>query len=559
MAQNYDINYVINLRGKYGQQVADLTKKIQQLEGQIKKMSQASGKAGKATKGWSGEITGLARQLGIGFGLFEASRMVQQFAADSWHAASQVKAFERAIIASAGSAGTGHYQMARLDETINKLGLDLDATRKGFKVFQGSMRGMGLSAKEQNDIFEQLSTGVTAMGLNAEQSEGAFLALGQMMSKGRVQAEELRGQLAERIPGAFQIAADAMGVTTAELNKMLEQGEVVSSEFLPKFAAEIEKTFGDDAQRMIESHAAKTNRAMNSFDRYMETTGDILQRSVFGREAGEIMSEFQRTAVVSGGGGGAIGGTRAANEVEKVLQAINRDLEISQDLIRDYISIESLSDAKGLINYTNSVKQFNRALIETGSKEGQIALLQSRLKELMSIKPPESAYRQWSASIELLQRRLAQLNQTAVKDVTEQGNAAQEAMAKYIIPNYQISKKAIRDRLKDMIDLEESTVGRMIEVPGADGQQISRTQLLSNIRQLQNRLNSGGARTPGGGGFGGVTLAARSPKNFNITIGTLAELTFESYKDSTSKVDIQRAVAEALARALNDTQISAGA
>ena len=59
------------------------------------------------------------------------------------------------------------------------------------------------------------------MHLSAYESEGAFKALEQMLSKGKVSAEELRGQLGERIPGAFQIAARAMGMTTSELDKFM--------------------------------------------------------------------------------------------------------------------------------------------------------------------------------------------------------------------------------------------------------------------------------------------------------------------------------------------------
>lgn len=48
--------------------------------------------------------------------------------------------------------------------------------------------------------------------------------------------EELRGQLGDRLPGAVQLAAKAMGVTVEQLNEMVRRGEVASDEFLPKFA-----------------------------------------------------------------------------------------------------------------------------------------------------------------------------------------------------------------------------------------------------------------------------------------------------------------------------------
>lgn len=95
---------------------------------------------------------------------------------------------------------------------------------------------------------------------------GALLAIQQMMSKGTVQAEELRGQLGERLPGAFQIAARSMGVTTAELGKMLESGKVLADDFLPKFAAQLEKTFGASAEKAANSLQAQLNRMDNAWN-----------------------------------------------------------------------------------------------------------------------------------------------------------------------------------------------------------------------------------------------------------------------------------------------------
>jgi hypothetical protein len=86
-----------------------------------------------------------------------------------------------------------------------------------------------------------------------------------MISKGTVSAEELRGQLGERLPGAFNLAAKAMGVTTAELGKMLENGEIMAGDLLPKLALELNKTFGDKITGNVDSLQASTNRLSNTF------------------------------------------------------------------------------------------------------------------------------------------------------------------------------------------------------------------------------------------------------------------------------------------------------
>jgi tape measure domain-containing protein len=125
-----------------------------------------------------------------------------------------------------GSVEAGDAAMAQAAETAERLGLDLVATERGFS---------GLLAASR----EGVASAAAALQLPAEQVQGALTAIEQVMSKGKVQAEELRGQLGKRIPGAFQIAARAMGVTTAELDDMLEAGELLAEDFLPRFARQL--------------------------------------------------------------------------------------------------------------------------------------------------------------------------------------------------------------------------------------------------------------------------------------------------------------------------------
>lgn len=97
-------------------------------------------------------------------------------------------------------------------------------------------RGTALEGQATRDIYESVSKAMATLGRSSEDTEGALLAISQMVSKGTVSMEELRGQLGERLPGAFQLAAKAMGVTTQELDAMISSGGVAATEFLPKLA-----------------------------------------------------------------------------------------------------------------------------------------------------------------------------------------------------------------------------------------------------------------------------------------------------------------------------------
>jgi tape measure domain-containing protein len=172
--------------------------------------------------------------------------------------------FENSLKSATGSSMQATREMAFIREEANRLGLELMATGKGFVTIAASAKGTELAGQGVRDIFSATSEAAAVLGLSADETNGALLAISQMISKGKVSAEELRGQLGERLPGAFQIAARAMGVTTQELDKMLQKGEIVATDFLPRFAEEMHKTFGPDLETAAGRSEAAFNRLKNS-------------------------------------------------------------------------------------------------------------------------------------------------------------------------------------------------------------------------------------------------------------------------------------------------------
>jgi tape measure domain-containing protein len=165
-------------------------------------------------------------------------------------------------------------EIAYLRKTTDGLGLSFASTAQSYMQFQAAAKGTALEGSKARDVFESVAKASAVMGLSAEQNSGVLLALQQMVSKGTVQAEELRGQLGERLPGAFQIAARSMGVTTAELGKMLEMGQVISDDFLPKFAAELDRSLGGAAENAANRLDAAVNRFDNAWERLKQKVGD---------------------------------------------------------------------------------------------------------------------------------------------------------------------------------------------------------------------------------------------------------------------------------------------
>lgn len=178
-----------------------------------------------------------------------------------------------------GSAKAGYEAIEYLRQTSNRLGADFSAASAGFAKFAAAAQGTGISMDQVKATFESVAKASVVLGLSSDETNGAMLALSQMMSKGTVSAEELRGQLGERLPGAFNIAARAMGVSTAELGKMLEQGALATNDFLPKFAAEMEKTFGAAAGEAANSAIANVNRLSSSWAQFKQELGTATNAS----------------------------------------------------------------------------------------------------------------------------------------------------------------------------------------------------------------------------------------------------------------------------------------
>lgn len=188
-------------------------------------------------------------------------------------AALQADRLSKAYTTIAGSAQGAEKQLAFIRETSDRLGLEFYGTAEAAKTFFAAGKGTSLE-KDLNNIFEGVSAAGAALALSQDDLNGIYLALGQMVSKGKVQAEELRGQLGERLPGAFQLAAKAMGMTTAELDKAMQKGEVLASDLLPKLGSTLKNEFGDAAVDAADGAQGAVNRLSTAWTDLKANIGD---------------------------------------------------------------------------------------------------------------------------------------------------------------------------------------------------------------------------------------------------------------------------------------------
>lgn len=177
----------------------------------------------------------------------------------------QMQALQNKMVAATGSTQIAAEAFAFARSEAERLGLDLQAAANGFAGFSASALRSGLTFKETKDIFTGVSEAAVSMRLSVEQTGLVFKALEQIAGKGTVSMEELRGQLGDALPGAFEIAAKAMGKSTSEFAKMVANGEVMASEFLPKFGAAVRRELGGSVDEASRSAQASFNRLGNSW------------------------------------------------------------------------------------------------------------------------------------------------------------------------------------------------------------------------------------------------------------------------------------------------------
>jgi len=150
-------------------------------------------------------------------------------------------------------------EYAYIREQADRIGVAFEDTAKGYAKFSAAAALAGRSNKEIRYVAETFLEVGRVANLSADDINGVFKALEQVYSKGKIQAEELRGQLGDRLFGAFEIAAKALKDTYPDLNKAMEKGEVTSAQ-LVAIAEQYKKTVADQLPAAMKSLSADQQR-----------------------------------------------------------------------------------------------------------------------------------------------------------------------------------------------------------------------------------------------------------------------------------------------------------
>jgi tape measure domain-containing protein len=239
------------------------TAELNKLDKEGAKAEKSTNKLSKSFGGLKAAVTAAASAIAV----LGIARIVRETA----DAGIALDSINSSLIVATGSTQAAGIEFAFLRQEAARLGLDLRASAGAYASLAAAARGTNLQGQATRDIFSGISEAMTALGRGSQETERALLAVEQMISKGTVSAEELRGQLGEVLPGAFQMAARSMGVTTQELGKMLQNGEVLAEDLLPRLAQSLSSTFSTQAEARAEGLQAQINNFKTAVFELMST------------------------------------------------------------------------------------------------------------------------------------------------------------------------------------------------------------------------------------------------------------------------------------------------
>ena len=217
-------------------------------------------------RGLRAQFQGLMSGIGMGFGIQELVENARNL--------DKARTTLRNVSGSLEQFGENQEFVLGLSRRYNQ---ELITLMGNYSKFYSAASYAGFALEEQQHIYESLTRAAAYFNLTADETNGVMLAVQQMISKGKVSSEELRRQLGERLPGAMNLAAKAMGVTTAELDEMIKDGRVMAKELLPLLASELNTL---TANLDVNTIQGATNKLKNSFTELVDkmNVGDMYKR-----------------------------------------------------------------------------------------------------------------------------------------------------------------------------------------------------------------------------------------------------------------------------------------
>lgn len=231
-------------------------------------MGTAQRSAAGTTDQLSGRIGNLTQLLGQMAGALGAAFTFREMVT----AAAQMEQLRSGLTAVTGDAAKAGKELEFVRLVAARIGAEVTEVGRAFLGLSAATKGTAVEGEPTRQVFEAVATAMGKAGKSSAETANALQALSQMASKGVVQAEELRGQLGEALPGALNAAAKGMGITTAELMKLVEEGKIAASDLFPALAKGLNDLYGSAPSAQTLSQ--ELTNVKNAFTEMAANIGD---------------------------------------------------------------------------------------------------------------------------------------------------------------------------------------------------------------------------------------------------------------------------------------------
>ncbi len=252
------------------QQATETTKAAKATELASRNQDKLKDSTERTSKATSGLISGV-KQLISAFGIVNGIQIFANLVKNAFELAKQFDSLSFALNTIERDLQNVAESQRFLMQITQDYGVELVSTTERWIKFLAAAKQSGVTLKDTEDIFRSVTKASAVLGLQTDDLNSVYLALEQMMSKGKITTEELRRQLGEKLPGAIGIMAAAVGVNVNQLDSMLKKGEVLSAEVLPKFAKALEYAYNIETIDKVDTLISKQNELTNSWQQFVKS------------------------------------------------------------------------------------------------------------------------------------------------------------------------------------------------------------------------------------------------------------------------------------------------
>ena len=166
--------------------------------------------------------------------------------------------------------------LATAAQVTRELNVPQEKAIAGITRLTAAVVGANGPVADAETTFRNVTAAIKATGGNSEDVQGAITAMVQVFSKGKVSAEELSGQLGERLPGAVTLFAKANNMSLQELQENLKKGTVGLNELMA-FVRQLGVEYGGTAREIAASGAEAGARLTVAINDMRISVGNALR------------------------------------------------------------------------------------------------------------------------------------------------------------------------------------------------------------------------------------------------------------------------------------------